>query len=113
MWFARGKKLAGKWRVPLYKDIVINKFEIVKKSIQRYANNILILPRSRSGRRTDAETVSEVLEKYEWKAFCENIRDLVSGWYMKDSNLTPGNLFANKMYVHLNVFRPLMLNWVT
>jgi hypothetical protein len=86
---------------------------MLKVNADSNANNILILPRSRSGRWTDVETVPEILKKDEWKAFGENIRDLVSGWYMKDANFTSSYLFANEVDVHFNVFRSLMLNWVT
>jgi hypothetical protein len=32
---------------------------------------------------------------------------------MKNSNMTEGNLFSNKMEVDLNVLRPLMLHRIT
>jgi hypothetical protein len=32
---------------------------------------------------------------------------------MKNSNVTEGNLFSNKMEVDLNVLRPLMLHRIT
>jgi hypothetical protein len=74
---------------------------------------IQLLPRNRSGRLSDAETVSEVLKKYKGKFFRKNIRNLIFGGYMENSDLTPNNFFTNEMNVHLNVFSSLMLNRIT
>ena len=74
--------------------------------------HILIHPLSRSRRRTNAETGTEVVKQRFRKAFCEDICILVAGWHMKNSNLAESNLFTNKVYIHLNVFGPLVVDRV-
>ena len=50
--------------------------------IQEIYTIILIDPRSRSGRRTDAETVSKIIKQYTRQAFGKNVGNLVTGWNM-------------------------------
>lgn len=72
----------------------------------------LLYPRSRSGRRADAETGSEVFEQDTWKTFSEDVRNLVARWDVENSYLTPLYLFPNKVNVNFNMLCLLMLNWI-
>ena len=72
----------------------------------------LTLPRSWSGRTSDAQTGAELLKQCRRQTLGKNISILITRRHMKHSNLTRNNQITNKMNINLNVFGTLMLNWI-
>ena len=75
-------------------------------------HNLLTSPRSLSIGAADVQTGSKLCEERRWQSFGEDVGILRGGWNMKNSNSTKSNMFLNKMEINLDVFSPLMLDWV-
>jgi hypothetical protein len=69
-------------------------------------------PRRRNNAWNDVQTGSKLLEDIGRQSFGKNISKLTACWNMEHLGLTERHAISNEVEINLDVFRPLMLEWV-
>lgn len=77
-----------------------------------YWNILTNTPPQSEWRFPNAQAGAKLCEQCRQKSFCKDVCVLQMCWDVKNSNMAQRNSFPNEMNVNLDMFGPLMMNWV-